>query len=325
MRILILGGTVFLGRYLVEAALQKGHEVTLFNRGQTNAELFPEVEKLLGDRDGDLGKLAKHKWDVVIDTSGYFPRIVEKSAQALKHSVEHYIFISSISVYADFKELAIQEGYPIGVLEDPHIEEINGETYGPLKALCEASLERILPGKVLNIRPGLIVGPHDPTDRFTYWPHRINQGGEILVPGSKQRKLQFIDVRDLSEWIIHMAELKKTGVYNATGPREALTMEKFIEACNPSGEYNWIEDEFLLEHKVEVFTELPFWIPASDGNSAGFLQVNLDKALEEGLSFRPLAETILDTLTWSGQRGSPFAHGMTSIREQQLIACYRQR
>jgi 2'-hydroxyisoflavone reductase len=325
MRILVLGGTVFLGRHLVEAGLQKGHEITLFNRGQTNADLFPEVEKLRGDRDGDLGSLSKHKWDVVIDTSGYFPRIVEKTAQALEHSVEHYIYVSSISVYADYREVGIQEGYLTGVLEDPHIEEINGETYGPLKALCEDRLERALPGKVLNIRPGLIVGPNDPTDRFTYWPHRIAQGGQILVPGSKQRRLQFIDVRDLSEWIIRMAELKKTGVYNAAGPRDELTMEAFVAACNPDGDYIWMEDEFLLEREVEVFTELPFWIPANDEKWAGFLQVNIDKALEDGLSFRPLSETIRDTLAWSEQRKTAFAKGMTPTREQQLIADYRQR
>ncbi|QGQ94088.1 NAD-dependent epimerase/dehydratase family protein [Paenibacillus psychroresistens] len=325
MRILILGGTVFLGRYLVEAALQSGHEITLFNRGQTNTELFPNINKLQGDRDGDLASLAGHKWDVVIDTSGYVPRIVEQTAQALKHTVEHYIYISSISVYADYQELGISEDYPLGVLADPHVEEINGETYGPLKALCEASLETILPGKVLTIRPGLIVGPHDPTDRFTYWPHRIKRGGEILVPGSKQRKLQFIDVRDLSEWIIRMAELKKTGVYNATGPRDVLTMETFVEACSPNEAYNWLEDEYLLEHKVKVFTELPFWIPAKDEKSAGFMQVNIDKALEAGLSFRPLSETIRDTLAWLEQRSAPFAHGMTSLREQQLISNYSQR
>ncbi len=209
MKLLVLGGTVFLGRHLVEAATARGHSVTLFNRGQHNPELYPEVEKLRGDRDSDLSALQGRRWDAVIDTCGYLPRAVRASAELLADAVDHYTFISSISVYADFHTPAMDESAPVGTLADETVEEVTGETYGPLKALCEQAAERALPGRVLNIRPGLIVGPHDPTDRFTYWPVRVARGGEVLAPGRPHVPVQVIDGRDLAEWTVRMVEARQ--------------------------------------------------------------------------------------------------------------------
>src|SRR5262245_38592594 len=194
MKLLILGGTVFLGRYLVETALAHGHEVTLFNRGQHNPDLYPDVEKLHGDRDGGLDILRGRRWDAVIDTCGYVPRVVRASAELLAGAVDHYTFISSISAYPSFKAIGNDERPPVGTLADPTVEEVTGESYGPLKALCEQAVEQALPGRTLNIRPGLIVGPYDPSDRFTYWPHRVAQGGEVLAPGRPERHVQVVDV-----------------------------------------------------------------------------------------------------------------------------------
>src|ERR1051325_6256679 len=230
MKILILGGTVFLGRHLVEAALARGHEVTLFNRGN-NPHLFPEVEKLRGDRDGGLDVLRGRRWDVVIDTSGFVPRIVRASAELLADTVELYVFISSLSVIADTRVPGADESAPVGTLDDPTIEDATGKAYGPLKALCEQAVEQVMPGRALNIRPGLIVGPHDPTGRFTYWPVRVARGGEVLAPGRPARQIQLVDVRDLAGWIIRLAEAGTSGLFNATGPDKVLTMEELLEEC----------------------------------------------------------------------------------------------
>src|SRR5579863_2076845 len=233
MKLLILGGTVFLGRSIVEAALSRGHEVTLFNRGLHNPDLFPEVEKIRGNRNEDISLLQEgdRHWDATIDTSGYVPRAVQASAEALVGRVHHYTFISSISVFADFSKDGIDEQSPVGTLEDETVEEVTNESYGPLKALCEQAAERAMPGRVLVVRPGLIVGPNDVTDRFTYFPYRVAQGGEMLAPGEPEQQTQFIDVRDLAEWIVRMVEAGKTGTYNATGPDYALTMEQFLAEC----------------------------------------------------------------------------------------------
>ena len=251
MKLLILGGTVFLGRHLVESALERGHTVTLFNRGQHNADLFPSVEKLRGNRDGELDVLRGRSWDAVIDTCGYFPRIVRASAEMLAHAVDHYTFISTVSVYAEVKQPSIDENAPVARIEDESVEKITEESYGALKALCEQAVERALPGRALVIRPGLIVGPHDPTDRFTYWPHRVARGGEVLAPGKATSRVQFIDVRDLAEWTMSMVEAKQTGVYNATGPAHALTMEQTLSECRKVSQSDarltWVEEKFLLD------------------------------------------------------------------------------
>ncbi|HEY7350332.1 MAG TPA: NAD-dependent epimerase/dehydratase family protein [Ktedonobacterales bacterium] len=306
MKLLLLGGTAFLGRHLVEAAQARGHEVTLFNRGQRNPALFPDLEKLRGNRDGDLAALQDRRWDAVIDTCGFVPRIVRASAELLADAVDHYTFISSISVYSDVSKPGVDESGLVGTLQDETAEEVTNEAYGPLKALCEQAAERAMPGRVLNIRPGLIVGPHDPTDRFTYWPHRIAQGGDVLAPGSPERLVQFIDARDLAEWTIRLVEARQTGVYNATGPDYPLTMGQVLEECKrqsgSDARFVWANEKRLLEAGASPWMEVPLWIPESDPESGGFSEINCAKAFSAGLTFRPLAETVRDTLAWDATR-----------------------
>ncbi|HSL44049.1 MAG TPA: NAD-dependent epimerase/dehydratase family protein, partial [Anaerolineales bacterium] len=230
MRILMIGGTYFLGRHLVKAALEHDHDVTLFNRGKSNPGLFPQLETILGDREKDINKLEGRIWDAVIDTSGYFPRVVRLSAQVLEPNVPRYVFISSISVYENFRKVGINESDPVGKIQDETVEEITGEMYGPLKALCEETVRDIFGlERSLIIRPGLIVGPHDPTDRFTYWPVRVARGGDVLAPQKPDAAIQIIDVRDLAEWIIRLIEANASGTYNATGPDYELTLGKLLE------------------------------------------------------------------------------------------------
>ena len=328
MRILILGGTRFLGRHLVEAALARGHDVTLFNRGRSAPDLFPGVEQLRGDRDGDLAALEGGRWDAAIDTSGYVPRIVRASAELLADRVGHYTFISSISVYKDFERPGIDEDYPVGTLQDESVEQITGETYGPLKALCEHAVERALPGRTLVIRPGLIVGPHDPTDRFTYWPHRVAQGGEVLAPTGPHLPLQLIDVRDLAEWNVRLLELsgaERTGVFNATGPAEPLGLGEVLDACRAeSGSdatITWADEPFLLERGVRFWQDLPAVVPESDPKLAAMRQVDVSKAVRAGLTFRSIRETVRDTLEWDRTRANdaPLKAGLTREREAELL------
>lgn len=324
MKILILGGTVFLGRHLVESALVRGHEVTLFNRGLHNAELFPEAEKLRGDRTSDLSALRERHWDAAIDTSGYFPRVVRASAELLAGAVDHYTFISSISVYADFTKLDMDESAPLATIADESVEEITAETYGPLKALCEQAAERALPGRVLNVRPGFIVGPHDLTDRFTYWPYRVAQDGEMLAPGRPEQPVQFIDVRDLASWIVRMIEDRQTGVYNATGPDYTLTMQDLLETCRKVSGSNtrfvWVSEAFLNQHEVE----LPIWVPETE---AGAATVNCNRAVEAGLVFRPLSSTVRDTLAWQASRtpAAPLRAGLSTEQEAELLCAWNEQ
>ena len=330
MKILVLGGTVFLGRALVEAALARAHEVTLFNRGQHNPELFPQVEKVRGDRDpaagSGLAALQGRRWDAVIDPSGYVPRVVGASAEALRDSVEHYTFISSISVYRDFKIANADESYPVGTLADESVEQISGETYGPLKALCERTVSGLYGERALNIRPGLIVGPHDPTDRFTYWPVRVARGGETLAPGRPDMPVQIIDVRDLAEWTIRMVEQRRAGIYNATGPDYTLTMYKVLhtskDVSRSAARFTWISESFLLTHDVKAWSEVPLWIPRKDNE--GFHTSNIDKAIAADLTFRPLAETIRDTLDWHETRPTDYEwrNGLKADKEQALLAAW---
>lgn len=325
MRLLVLGGTVFLGRHLVEAAVGRGHTVTIFNRGQANPDLFPEVEKLRGSRDGDLIVLQGRRWDAVLDTSGYVPRIVRASAELLADAANHYTFISSISAYADFSKPDFDESAPVGKLTDESVEEVNGDTYGPLKALCEQTVEQAMPGRTLVIRPGLIVGPYDPTDRFTYWPHRVAQGGEVLAPGRPERQIQIIDARDLAEWTLRMVEAEQTGAYHATGPDYALTMGQLLETCktvsHSDARFAWVSESCLLEAGATPWMELPLWIPESDASSTGFQRANVSKAISAGLTFRPLAETAQDTLAWDAARPADreWRAGLKPEREQHLL------
>jgi 2'-hydroxyisoflavone reductase len=330
MRILIIGGTRFLGRHLVEAALERSHEVTLFNRGKSNPDLFPQLETILGDREKDVNKLgeAGRIWDAVIDVAGYVPRIVHLSAEALKENVGRYVFISSVSVYADFKKVGIDESYPVGKLQDETVEEINGETYGPLKALCEQAVQNIYGERALIIRPGLIVGPHDPTDRFTYWPVRLARGGEVLAPQKPEAAIQVIDVRDLSDFIIKLIQENASGVYNATGPDYELTIGKLLEVSKQvsgsDADFKWASVEFLNQNKVEPWSDMPTWVP-DDEEGVGFARVDVSKAIEAGLRFRPLEETVRDTLAWAQTRppDHPWRAGLTPERETQVLTALR--
>lgn len=331
MKLLILGGTRFLGRHLVEAAEARGHEITLFNRGISNPNLYPDVEHLRGNRDGDLSALEGRRWDAVIDPSGYVPRVVRASAELLADVVEHYTFISSISVYPDPMLPNTDESADVIRLDDETTEDVPAN-YGGLKALCEQAAEAVMPGRVLNARAGLIVGPHDPTDRFTYWPVRVALGGNVLAPGRPERRVQFIDARDLAAWVIGMAETLRTGTFNVTGPDHLLTMGEMLDACKTTSgseaAFTWVSDEFLLENAVTPFTEMPLWVPESYN---GMLEVSIQKALAEGLAFRPLADTIRDTLAWNAAREGEFSNkglrlrgGMMLEREAELLAKWKK-
>ncbi|MGD8584499.1 MAG: SDR family oxidoreductase [Chloroflexota bacterium] len=323
MRLLILGGTVFLGRHLVEAAIAREHEMTLFNRGQHNPELFPGAEKLRGDRDGDLNALRGREWDAVIDTCGYVPRVVAQSADLLVETVERYIFISSISVYADASRPGVNEDSPL-LVPETGTEEITGESYGPLKVACEQVVEQSFPGRSLIIRPGLIVGPHDPTDRFTYWPVRLHRGGDVLAPAPRNAPVQVIDVRDLAEWIIRCIEEGTTGVLNATGPEHPLTMAEMLHLCREAidskARLRWLPADYLLAAGVEPWSDLPLWL--ADDETAGLLATDVSRALATGLVFRPLSQTARDTLAWAHSRpaGHQWRAGLSAEREQALLA-----
>lgn len=328
-KILILGGTGFLGPHLVEAARRRGHTVTIFTRGKTRPDLFgEEVEKLRGDRDGDLKSLEGRRWDSVIDTSGYVPRIVRASAELLAPNVRQYVFISSISAYADTSKPGIDETYPVAVAPDPKSEDVP-QFYGALKALCEQAVEAALPGRATTIRPGLIVGPGDPTDRFTYWPVRIAAGGEVLAPGDPKVPVQVIDARDLAEFTIELVERGSPGIYNAVGPREPITVGDMLTrtkaALGSDAELTWVSREFLAEKKVEPWSDLPAWAPPDPGFE-GFGAVSGEKSFAAGLTTRPLEETVTATIAWwnalpAERRAKPRA-GLTREREAEVLAAW---
>jgi 2'-hydroxyisoflavone reductase len=316
MRILVLGGTQFLGRHVTEIALERGHDVTLFNRGRTRPELFPETEKLRGDRDGDLGALAGRDFDAVVDTSGYVPRVVAETIGALG-DVGHYTFVSSISVYADLSS-APTESSPVAELQQP-TEEWR-EAYGELKALCEQVVVERFPGAFVP-RPGLIVGPWDPTGRFTYWPARLADGGRVLAPLPREADAQVVDVRDLGGWIVRAAEDGTSGTFNAVD--RPTTRETLIETCRTVGgadaEIVWVDAEFLVGEGVGEWMELPLWL--SDPGHRGMLSVDPSRAFEAGLTTRPLAETVHDTLEWvrSGDAPDDVPAGLDRQKERSLL------
>lgn len=333
MKLLILGGSLFLGRVLVETALLAGHDITLFNRGQTQPELFQQVTKLRGNRrSGELDALTGQTWDAVIDTSGYEPGVVRQSAELLANATRLYTFISTISVYAALPEMGMDEAAPLAQLPpgaDPDAR-VTGETYGAQKVLCEQAAEAAMPGRVLTIRPGLIVGPYDPTDRFTYWPWRVAQGGEVLAPGQPEQVVQFIDVRDLAEWTLRMVETQQTGIFNATGPDAPLPMGSLLETCRQvsgsNARFTWVDEKFLLEHGAQPWTELPLWLPANDPDTAGMSGVSIRRAQNAGLTFRPLANTVQATLAWSATRPPDYTPraGLPREKETELLALYHR-
>jgi 2'-hydroxyisoflavone reductase len=320
VKLLVLGGTEFLGRALVESALERGHEVTLFNRGRTNPELFPEAEKLRGDRAVD--PLPSGRWDAVVDSSGYLPEVVRRAAEALRDSVERYVFVSSISAYADLSAGPTEDSPLAELREMPSDEMLPGyENYGALKALCEDVVTEVFGDRTLIVRPGLIVGPHDPTGRFTYWPHRIARGGEFLVPGPPEENVQLVDVRDLGDWIVDLAERGESGAFNATHP--GLPWSELVESCLRVGGADatpiWIDPDFLADQGVGEWMELPLWL--SDPGSLGMMQADVSRAVDSGLRFRPLDETVRGTLE---QADTVEGVGLAPDRERELIEAWRR-
>jgi 2'-hydroxyisoflavone reductase len=334
MRLLVLGGTLFLGRHVVTAAQARGHELTLFNRGRTDPRPVAGVEQIHGDRERDLARLGQRRWDAVIDTSGYLPRVVAASAQALAETVERYVFVSSISAYGTFAEPGLDESTPTAPDPPPGTEDVLAH-YAELKAACERRVLEIMPGRALVIRPGLIVGPHDPTERFTYWVRRLAAGGRVLAPRAPDQPVQLIDSRDLADWIVRMVEASVVGVYNATGPAAPLTFGSMLQrihaATGSRAEFVWIEEDRLAEAGVAPWDELPLWLDLDrNPNFRGFLAAGIGRALSAGLSFRPLEDTVLDTLAWARERSGPPARpdgamlpppaGLSPEREDELLA-----
>jgi 2'-hydroxyisoflavone reductase len=321
MNVLVLGGTVFVGRHIVEAALAHGHDVTLFNRGRTNPRLFEDVEHLRGDREaGDLAALEGRSWDAVVDTSGYVPRVVTASARLLAEAVPHYTFISTGSVYADYSRPGIDEKAPVATVDDETTEDV-GRHYGALKAMCERAAEAALPGRVLSVRAGIIVGPYDPTGRFTYWVHRLARGGDVVAPEPRGQRVQFIDARDLAAWILDGAERRLAGVFNATGPPTPLTMEGFLSevgaATRNDSRLVWVDEDLLLAHRVEPARDLPLWVaPGANPDAAYFFGMSVERAVAGGLRHRPLAETIADTLHHAATVPGV---GLDAERERRLL------
>jgi 2'-hydroxyisoflavone reductase len=337
LRILILGGTGFTGPYQVRYALSRGHKVTTFNRGKTHpGELPNEVEQLIGDRNGQLDALKNRQWDVVIDNPTTLPAWVRDAAQILKGDVERYVFISTISVYGEVKT-GPDETVPTEKYEgaDPYKETLEAmkaggyKTYGPLKALSEGEAEKWFPGKTLIIRPGLIVGPRDETDRFTYWPVRIDRGGEVLAPGVPNDPVQFIDARDLAEWTIRMVENRETGIYNATGPAKPLGIGGMLDgikaALKSDATFTWATEDFLTRQKVEPWSDMPVWT----GKESGVARAKIDRALKKGLTFRPLAETARDTLAWfkslPQDRQAKLRAGLIFEREAEVLTAWKKQ
>ena len=340
MNILILGGTGFTGPFQVKYALSRGHKVTVFNRGRTHpGELPKEAEQLIGDRNGQLDALKGRKWDVVIDVPTSIPVWVRDAAQILQGNVDRYVFISTISVYSDNSKPGMDESGPLAKYEgaDPMKEtqqtlRDNMRLYGPLKAQSEAEAEKWFPGKALIVRPGLIVGPGDESDRFTYWPVRMERGGEVLAPGTPTDPVQFIDARDLAEWIIRMAEQREVGIYNATGPKGSLGMGEMLagigKAVKSDAKLTWVDQEFLRSQKVRPWGDMPVWVPPI-GDSAGFSKFSNQKALAKGLTFRTVPDTAKATLDWfksqPAERQAKLRAGISAEREKEVLAAWHAR
>ena len=336
LRILILGGTAFTGPHQIKYALERGHQVTIFNRGRTkptvHADLFDRVEKLVGDRDDDLKALEGREWDAAIDNSASIPRWVRQSAGLLAGSCDIYLFTSSLSVHADNSVAGITEDHPVATIDDPTIEEITGETYGALKALSEEEARRAFPNGAIIVRPHLIVGPGDRSDRWTYWPVRIARGGELMAPGTPDDPTQYIDARDLAEFDIHLIERRALGTYSAVGPLSRLGMAALLYGIRAvvSNEisFTWVDADFLAEHEVRPWAEMTAWIPPV-GEYAGFALFDNSRAVGAGLRYRPLAVTAKDTLDWWGtlpeeRRSDPRA-GLAREKEEQVLAAWRSR
>jgi len=335
LKILILGGTRFIGIHMTQQAVARGHTVTLFNRGKTNAGRFSDLEQLIGDRDGQLDALKRRKWDAVIDNSGYVPRVVRLSAELLAPQVKHYVFVSTISVYPDFS-VPRTESSPVGTLSDPTVEKVDSETYGPLKVLCEEAVEASFAGRATILRPGLIVGPEDSTDRFTYWPARAARGGEILTPGSATDGIQFIDARDLAAFTLDVIEQNTYGTFNALSPPGMFTMGDLMGSCvaavntlvkpTPPPRPLWVPAEFLQQQKVVPWVDMPVWSPAT-GDEAAFAKTSSAAAVKAGLRITSMIRTVSDTLVWHQQRPeaerTKLKAGISPDREKEVLAAWQ--
>ncbi|MFA5551777.1 MAG: NAD-dependent epimerase/dehydratase family protein [Trueperaceae bacterium] len=305
MKILVLGGTQFIGKQFVMGALARGHEITLFNRGSKPAPAG--VETVTGDRNTDLNRLAAGRWDAVVDTSAYVPRQVREAARLLEPNVGRYLFISTVSVYADTSKPYINEGAPLARLDDPAAEEVTGATYGGLKVLCEEELAAAFPAeRSLVLRPTIVVGSDDPTDRFTYWPVRVANGGQVLAPHGPNLPLQWIDVRDLADFMLQGLEAGLSGTFNAASGADVFDMGSLLSASaqvtSSDAEVVWVEDDFLLEQNVRPFADLPFWLPAPASN---MFRVDASRAQAAGLTIRAVDDTVRATLEWHTARGQP--------------------
>jgi 2'-hydroxyisoflavone reductase len=337
LRILILGGTGFIGPHQVRYAVSRGHQVTIFNRGKTNPGLFDSrVEQLIGDRNLPAAEayasLAKRSWDVVIDNPSSLPKWVREAGAALAPRCDHYLFVSTISVFSTYDRVGIAEDGPLHPAGDPNATAVAGATYGPLKVRCEQEAKAAWGGKLTVVRPGLIVGPGDLSDRFSYWPVRIEKGGEVLAPGTPDDPTQYVDARDLSEWIIRLAEDNVTGTFNATGPKTPTTMAEMLYGIKAvtGGDvrFTWCPSEFLEEQKVRPWSDMPVWAPPK-GAMVGFSRIDCRKSYAAGLTFRPLAQTAKDTLDWYHQqpadRQEKLRAGLAAARETEVLAAWRTK
>lgn len=321
MRILVLGGTQFVGRGIAEKALAAGHELTLFHRGRTNRDLFPEVEHLLGDRDGGLSALAGRRWDACVDTCGYVPRVVAQSADALWEAIDRYVFVSSISVYASFTEPPV-ESARAAEIEDPTTEVITGETYGALKALCEQVVERAYGDRATLIRPGFVAGTHDPTGRLTYWAHRGARGGEALVPASLAERFQAVDARDLGAFVVRAVEDGLHGPFNVTAPMPPGSVADVLHAGEAAAvsdlSVTVVDDDFLVEQEVDM-RELPLWLQPAE--YPHLMNADVSRAFAAGFAPRPLVETAVAALEAELVEGV----GLAPEREASLLAAWHER
>lgn len=356
MKLLVLGGTIFLGRHVVESALARGHSVTVFNRGTRDVSFAAagaaagtapaapvHVESLKGDRYIDLSALDGRRWDAVVDTCGFIPSAVRAAAERLAGAVDHYTFVSSGSVYSPIDSPDYDESAPVGTIDDAELARVEarvraegasnatlGEAYGPLKALCETAVEAAMPGRALHVRAGLIVGPFDKTDRFTYWVRRLARAGDVLAPAPAQQPVQFVDVRDLAAWIVRMAEARRAGVFNATGPARptsfGATLEASAAALATRPRFVWADERFLLEKDVAPWMGLPLWLPQEDPSLRYMLTMDCSRAREAGLTFRALAQTVQATRMWDEGRGDPpLQAGLAPEREREILDDWRTR
>ena len=325
MKLLVLGGTSFVGRHLVLSARAAGFDVALFNRGQTNPDLFTDLERISGDRDGDLGGLAGGEWDAVLDVNGYLPRVVDETLDALDGQYGHYTFISTLSVYEDLGDRGPDETSPVGTL-DHDTEEVTGETYGPLKVACEEAVRTRVGDGALVVRPGLVVGPHDPTERFVRWIRRAADGGEVLAPGDPDRQVTFIDGRDLADFTVRLIVEQAAGTFNAIGPERPLTMGELLQTCvdvtGAGARLTWVDEQFLLDRDVTPWTDLPLWVPEK---LKGLLMADNSRGVAAGLTFRALTDTVRAAHRWDVDRAEKGQAGLSVEREREVLAAWHAR